>query len=371
MVCTQLPRGINVSRSRTLAAGVAALSALSVLVAAPARAADPVTVDVGRFPFAVAVDPGTHTAYVINKGNGQAQNGNGSLSTITSAGVSTRRVGGTPTAVAVNPTTHTVYVTVSNTESQLLAISPTGTRRFPVDNPMDVAVDSSNGTIWVLEAPRLLVRIVGKTQTTFNLTGSFPKSLAVDSQRHTPYVLSADGWVSLVIGEQVFTRKLSDRAEAMAVDENTGVVYVAHSSYFDNGVAHPALVSELTGFNLRLVDIGYQQIGGLDVDSTTGIASVSEYVVGNLAYGQLALVDGQRVKQRKIGGTPGAVAVDESDGATCVANTWSSTVSIVQGTTVQTVPVGPGPLAVATDDSAGVCYVANSRNDTVTEVPMP
>jgi DNA-binding beta-propeller fold protein YncE len=319
----------------------------------------------------VAVDPGTHTAYVLNMGNGQAVNGNGTLSIINGTDVNTRHVAGTPVAVAVDATTHTAYVAVFNSDSWLLAISPDHTRRFPVSNPIAVAVDSSDGTVWVLEAAHELVKLVGRTQTSYPVKGDLPMYLALDSHSHIPYVLSPDGALTEVLNGRVFVKHLNAGAAAIAVDNTTGEVFVAHSTYFGGGIQHPALLSELSGFNLHLVDLNYQYVGGLAVDQSTGTAAVSEYQVNNLASGQLALVTGARVKQRTTGGTPGAVAFDSTDGAACVVNRWSSTASIVQGGTVEDVATGTDPIAAATDDSAQVCYVANFSDNTVTEVPLP
>ena len=156
--------------------------------------------------------------------------------------------------------------------------------------------------------------------------------LAFDSHYHVPYVLSPDGVLTAVSNGIVIVRRLSDNATAIAVDNSTGAVYVAHSTYFGGGIQHPALLSQLSGFTLHLTDLGYQFVGGLDVDENTHTAAVSEYQVNNVASGQLAFVLGSRVRQHTVGGSPGAVAVDSADGAACVVNRWSSTASIVQST---------------------------------------
>lgn len=336
-------------------------------------AADPVTITVGAYPDAIAVDPGTHTAYVTNMGNGQAVNGNGTLSIVNGTDVQTIRLGGTPVGVAVNPTTHTAYVPVYNAQSKLVRVTPHGRTSVPLSNPQAVAVDASNGTVWVLEAPRILAQFVGNAETDYAIKGSFPEQLAVDPVTHIAYVLSTDGVLSEVTTTGlVLIKRLGRAAAALAIDSEHGLVYVAHSEYFGGGVSHPALLSVLSGLTVHVVDLGSgYAVGGLALDPSTGTAYVTEYTLVNQAVGRLAAVKGTRVKYTTVGGTPGAVSFDAADGAACVANRWSSTASIVQNGTAQDVPTGDFPIATATDDAEQLCYVANFRSNSVTEVPMP
>src|ERR1700710_2878340 len=261
------------------AAGLSVLFAWPAGAAAPVRsAADPVTVAVGQFPAAIAADPGTGTAYDANAGNDQAVHGTGTLSIVHGTDVSTVHLGGTPTGVAVDTTTHTVYVPVANSHSKLVVFAPGGRFSVPLSNPGAIAVDSTTATAWVLEAPNLLVKVVGKTETVYSVQGIFTDYVAVDPVTHTALVLSVDGVLTHVQPDgTVWAQYLSPSAAALAVDSGHGTVYVAHSSYFENGVSHPALLSALTGFGLRVVDLGSDVfVGGLAVDEATGTAAATE-----------------------------------------------------------------------------------------------
>jgi YVTN family beta-propeller protein len=63
-------------------------------------------VPVGKRPYQVAVDPGSHTVYVTNDDDGTMSVIDASTRTVTA----TVPVGKHPGGVAVDPGTHTVYV---------------------------------------------------------------------------------------------------------------------------------------------------------------------------------------------------------------------------------------------------------------------
>ncbi|MFZ0905602.1 MAG: YncE family protein, partial [Mycobacterium sp.] len=106
------------------------------------------TVPVGKDPFGVAVDPGTHTVYVTN----------GKDNTVSVIDASTRAVtvtvavGKRPWGVAVDPGTHTVYDTNAGdgTMSVIDASTRTVTATVPVGkDPFGVAVDPGTHTVYV------------------------------------------------------------------------------------------------------------------------------------------------------------------------------------------------------------------------------
>jgi YVTN family beta-propeller protein len=64
------------------------------------------TVGVGSYPFAVAVDPTTRRAFVVNETGGSVSVIDGETNTVTA----TIAVDNVPSAIAVDPTTSRVYV---------------------------------------------------------------------------------------------------------------------------------------------------------------------------------------------------------------------------------------------------------------------
>jgi YVTN family beta-propeller protein len=106
------------------------------------------TVRVGKLPDGVAVDPGTHTAYVVNYGDNTVAVIDASTRTVTA----TVPVGKRPIGVAVDPGTHTVYVTNLDdaTVSVIDASTRTVTATVPVGKiPYGVAVDPGTHTGYV------------------------------------------------------------------------------------------------------------------------------------------------------------------------------------------------------------------------------
>ena len=106
------------------------------------------TVPVGKLPDGVAVDPGTHTAYVTNFDDDTVSVINASTRTMTA----TVPVGKRPDGVAADPGTHTAYVTNldDDTVSVIDASTRTVTATVPVGRgSVGVAVDPGTHTVYV------------------------------------------------------------------------------------------------------------------------------------------------------------------------------------------------------------------------------
>ncbi|WP_167470689.1 YncE family protein [Mycobacterium innocens] len=78
------------------------------------------TVNAGKYPNGVAVDPGTHTVYVTNSLNDTVSVIDGSTHTVTA----TIPVGKWSDGVAVDPGTHTVYVANNSDDTVSLIERP-------------------------------------------------------------------------------------------------------------------------------------------------------------------------------------------------------------------------------------------------------
>jgi YVTN family beta-propeller protein len=106
------------------------------------------TVPAGKSPWGVAVDPGSHTAYVANTSDSTVS----VLDTSTRTVTATVPAGKDPWGVAVDPGSHTVYVAngIDGTVSVIDASTRTVTATVPVGKlPSRVAVDPGTHTVYV------------------------------------------------------------------------------------------------------------------------------------------------------------------------------------------------------------------------------
>ena len=124
------------------------------------------TVPVGKRPYSMVVDPGSHTVYVTNDGGVSVIDG--STRTVTA----TLPVGKDLQAAAVDPGTHTVYVTNDG------GVAPGG--------------GIEHGTVSVIDAS-------ARTVTATVPVGHQPSRVAVDPGTHTVYVTNrGDDTVSVI-----------------------------------------------------------------------------------------------------------------------------------------------------------------------------
>ena len=300
------------------AALVVGCGALTFLLPPPAGAAPhPVTVPVGNSPFAVAVDPTTHLAYVANTGDNTVSEIKGT------SVVATVSVGEAPVGVAVDPTSHLVYVA----------------------NNEDGTVTEISGSSVVATVP----------------VGLYPQGVAVDPTTHLAYVANTgDNTVTEISGSSVVaTVPVGNGPMAVAVDPTTHLAYVANEG--DN------TVTEIDGTTVTAtVPVGNDP-WGVAVDPTTHLA----YVV-NEGDDSVSEISGTTVTATvPVGYYPQGIAVDPTTHYAYVTNSEGQTMNVINGTTVvATVPVGSFPLGVAVDPTTHLAYVVNEGDDSVSRIPV-
>lgn len=162
-----------------------------------------------NYPQAVAVDEGTHTAYVADR-TGLDRSVGGSVSIIdtrTQQVTGHLAVGANPRGVAVDQSTHTAYVTNSNSFYALGSVSVidgatnTVTTTIPVGSvPWGVTVDQGTHTVYVTNYAITTSSATASTSTVSVIDGATkqvagtlevgraPRSVAVDDTTHTAYV---------------------------------------------------------------------------------------------------------------------------------------------------------------------------------------
>jgi YVTN family beta-propeller protein len=340
-------------------------------------------------PIALAVDQLTDTVYVANGGTVGTGNTvsvvNGSTcDSRQSAGCdqtpATINVGKGPSGIAVDPATDTVYVSdegVSETGDTVSvfngatcgATQTSGCRSTPESitvglAPNWIALDLSNGTAYTANLAGNSVSVIdtatcnativsGCSQKTADIqVGANPWALAVDQSLHTLYVAnnwdetlsvintdSCNGTTQSSCSVRPPTVPVGGGPQAVAVDPSTNTVYTAN--FNDNNV------------------------------SVTDAASCSAEVSAGCR---------DQLPEAQVGSAPAGLAVDTATHSLYVADQGTNTISVIDTTGCNastthgcsngmgTVHVGSKPTGVAIDPETHTLYVTDAGGNTVSVV---
>ncbi|MGV7698383.1 YncE family protein [Mycobacterium kansasii] len=315
-------------------AGALAVVGIFVLLYYRSQSTNPVkaTVHVGQGPYAVAVDPGTHTVYTANYEDNTVSVIDGKTRTVTA----TVPVGKKPVSVAVDPGTHTVYVAALEDRTVSVIDGSTNTVTATLRDPRgqgarSVAVDPGTHTVYVAYLPGSVSVFDGKTHTVTTRVdvGSRAIGVAADPGTHTVYVAALeDRTVSVIDGSTnsvtatVKVRGGFSDVNPIAVDPNTHTVYLANLG--DDTVS----VIDGSTNTVTSTVVGVAQPNGVAVDPGTR----KVFVVTRMD--KMSVIDGSTNKVTAtfpVGSWPGAVAVDPGTHTVYVANTAEHTVSVIEG----------------------------------------
>jgi YVTN family beta-propeller protein len=349
----QIPR----SRRKRWVVGVAGLSVLlgpvPILAAPTAAATKPVAVaiPVGTSPLSVAADSLTDMVYAANSGSfvtsagtvtvidgHQTFGGRASLGQV----VATIDVGRYPVSVAVDPVTDIVYVAnggsdsisvidgTTNKVTATIALStePEGIGVVPSTDMIYVALPDgqSAGTVAVINGHTNAV--VGSIPV-----GEGPWGVGVNTASGTVYVSNQggdgastnyDGTVSVIHGTSVVaTVTVGNTPFGIGVDPLTGMAYVATMD--EAGGSEPSEVVVIDGQNSIVTKIQVANAIGVAVDSPSNTVFVglkySGYADGPI--GSLAIISGRTNSVTAIyglGGNPWGAAVDPTTGRVYLAS---------------------------------------------------
>jgi YVTN family beta-propeller protein len=330
----------------------------------------PASVTVGAIPIGVAIDPLTHSVFVLNEDDSTVSVIDGAIcNAVDARGCSQQppslSTGFNPGYLDVGLASDTLYVSNQdeNTVSVLNAAdcSLTGQAgcRHPAPTtqvgtgPMGIAVNQRTSTVYVTNQNDDTLSVVSSSACSGDgqggcgrawptvATGIFPQAVAVDEATDTVYVANlGDNTVSVIngatcrasvtsgCGQTPATVPVGSGPDGIAVDQATDTVYVANSG--DN------TVSVINGATCSAT-------------VTSGCAS-TPVTVGT-------------------GNAPVALAVDRVTDTVYVANAGDNTVSVINGATCnatvtsgclqspRAIPVPPGPDAVAVDEATDTVYV--------------
>jgi YVTN family beta-propeller protein len=397
----------------------------------------PPTVAANLLPGVLAIDQASHTVYVTG---GTLGDSIGSVALINAATCnaivtsgcgqtpSTAPVGSSPGWVAVNPDTHSVYV-VNQADSSVSVLNSitcnatvtSGCAEIPramaigfiggaVD--VDVATDTlyassqTANTVSVLNGARCNARHTSGC-TRFAPTtavGFHPQGVATNRATHTIYVANREGTVSVInaaacnanrgsgCGQAWATVSVGDSPQGVAVDRATNTIYTANGfnrentvSVIDGRTCHaadtsgcgqtPARATAGTGAFAVAVDQATETIYVANRNDNT--VSVID---GRICNGSHTAGCGQDWPTVAVGVSPQALAIDKATNTIYVTNTNDDTVSVIDGSTCNgsdasgcgqtppTAPVGAGPRAVAVNQATDTIYVGNGFDGTVSVV---
>lgn len=273
------------------------------------------TVEVGLYPWSVAVDPAADSAYVTNYGDGTI-----SVIDLQDNSVATTIEGEYgPMRVAVNPTTNTAYVTnYGDTVSVIDTRSNTITATIPVGKePAGVAVDATTNTVYVTNVGDGTVSVIDARSNIVTATipvGKEPGSIAVEPGR--AYITN------------------NRDATVWVIDTRTNVL-------------------------AAVITVGNSP-RGVAIDSVNNSAYVSNY-----GDGTVSVIDTRTFTVTAtiaVGNSPVAIAVDPGANTAYVANSRADTVSVIDTRTnavTRTIEVADEPAAVTVNATTHKAYVAS------------
>ena len=397
----------------------------------------PPTVAANLFPGVLAIDQASHTVYVTG---GTLGDSIGSVALINAATCSaivtsgcaqtppTAPVGSTPGWVAVNPATHSVYVVnqADSSVSVLNSITCNATITSGcVETPPAMAigfvggaidVDVATDTVYASNQTANTVSVLNGARCNASHTsgctrfapttavGFHPQGVATNGSTHSIYVANREGTVSVInaaacnahngsaCGVTWATVSVGDSPQGVAVDRATNTIYTA------NGFNGEDAVSVIDGRTCNAAKTSGCGQTPAKVTAGNGAFAVAvneatkTIYVANRRSNTVSVIDGRACNASHtagcgqdwptvaVGASPQALDVNEATNTIYVTNTNDNTVSVISGWTCngsnhsgcsQTPPavaVGAGPRAVGVNELTDTIYIGNGFDGTVSVV---
>jgi YVTN family beta-propeller protein len=293
------------------------------------------TIPVGKGPSDIAIDPGTHMAYVTDYDDRFVS----VFDTNTNQIAAIIRVGGSPTGVAVDPTAHTAYVTNSadDTVSVIDTTTNTVTGTLRVGkHPWGVAIDSGARTAYVVNSGDDTLAVINTTTekvTTHEPPLDFKNpiyAVAVDPTSHNIYLGSNNGSIPVV---NVTINTLVDVIQGIA----------------GGGFSPDAVVIDPTTHTLYATNTSANTVAVIDTITNT--------VTGTIGVAR--------------GDNPWGTAIDSGKHTAYITDTGGGSISVVDTTdndVMGQIHVGRSPQAAVTDPISHRTYVVNHDDATVSVI---
>jgi YVTN family beta-propeller protein len=394
----------------------------------------PATVAVGISPSALAIDEAHHTVYVINGPEGD-ETGLGSVAMIDTATCNATissgcgqtppmaPVGSVPIWVAVNPLTHSVYVVNQEDSSVSVlnaatcnATSTLGCAKTPPAMAIGfdgggVDVDPTTNTIYASSQETNSVSVLngatcnaGRTSgcTQFAPTttiGTSPAGIGVDETTNTVYVGNrTDNTVSVIDAASCNPSRLSGcdhtwptvsvgtSAQNLAVNQRTDTIYVANTADDTVSVINGKICNarHISGCSQTPTTVAVgEHPYALAINENTNTVYVANIDGDNVSVISGVMCNstdtsgcGQAPSTLVVGHRPDWVAIDQATDTVYVVNNGGS-VSVIDGATcnarvhsgcgqiAQNVGVGNFPIGMAIAQATSTIYVVNAGDDTL------
>jgi YVTN family beta-propeller protein len=312
------------------------------------------TITVGHAPYAVAIDPSSHMAYVTNEDSDTVS----VIKEATDTVVATIPVGVQPTGVAVDPSTGTVWV-----------------------------ANYGDGTVSVIsEATNQVIQTVNVDVNGANLG---PSSVVVDAPTHTVFIGLYLGAVVAVNDQTYATVKPfystngTSHLGVGAVNPATSTLYAPAAdqrSVAEINTTTGSLITSLTGVGPVPAGVSLEDSSAAGYSGYLFVCQLAEDGHRIVVYNNMNTGVGEIWNVIHTSGKPITTAVDAATNtlyATLQATTGTGgSVAIISNAngkspkTIETVPTGKSPIGIAIDPNEGptgtTVFVANNGSDTVT-----
>ncbi|MBP1988857.1 S-layer homology domain-containing protein [Paenibacillus eucommiae] len=326
------------------------------------------TIQAGKGPHAIAVNPVTGRIYMAN-----AFSDNVTVLEDSEEGMSliaTIEVGTTPNAIALNPVTNKIYV--ANADSHNVTVIDGATNHVSTveagQTPFALAVNATTNKVYIANLGSNTVTVIdgatNSSQTETVLVGESPFAVAVNEATNKIYVANVDSDnVTVIDGSTgtTLTVPAGTGPNALAVSPITGSVYVAN--FFSNNVT---VIDGTTG-GISTAEVGIAPVS-VAIHGVTG----SVYVV-NTGSNNVTILDREDLNHPITvstgqGSGPTGLAINEHTNRVYIANYDSNSVTVLDGSNheISTVSAGENPVAVAVNSKLNKIYVANFNGDNMT-----
>jgi YVTN family beta-propeller protein len=274
----------------------------------------------------------------------------------------------TSQAAVIDPGSHTAYVVDTQHDALIAINSKSHTATIKVGKgPIALAVDAATSRIYVANHRDGTVSVVDGNSEKLLATipvDKLPYSIAIDQRTNEIFVSSVYSDALKIIdgATNAVTSFKAVSADAMAVNADAGHLYLM--SYES---------AELTVFDIASrtfskVPMGAMHLWAIARNPATSVLYVSR--IGNadvVAYDEMAHTS----KIIKTGKYPCALAINSKTNRIYVVNYADQSITVIDGaanSVLATLPVGDHPQAVTVNEASNQIYVANVHGDSVTVI---